>query len=96
MDGKYPLPDVPLTQQQSVIQGDGKSFSVGAAAILAKEYRDAWVCRAASRYPVYGWEKNMGYLTKAHQTAIAQHGLSPLHRKTYALTPSLLTQETVS
>ena len=39
--------------------------------------------KMALKYPQYQWQKNKGYPTKQHKTLIAEHGLSPLHRKTF-------------
>ncbi len=85
IDGRLPLPHYPITSQQAIIKGDGQSAVIAAASILAKEYRDAWVRQQALSYPIYGWERNMGYATVQHRTAIAQHGVSPLHRPSFQL-----------
>lgn len=67
----------------TVIKGDGKYMSIAAASILAKTHRDRLMMEYAAKYPGYGWEKNMGYPTKAHREAIANFGLSPIHRRSY-------------
>lgn len=66
-----------------IIKGDQKSISIAAASIIAKVTRDTIMQHAHQQYPVYGFDKHKGYPTKAHQIAIKQHGLSPLHRKTF-------------
>lgn len=69
----------------TVVGGDGKFMSIAAASVLAKTHRDELMERLAAEYPGYGWEKNMGYPTKAHRAAIAALGVTPLHRKTFRL-----------
>lgn len=68
---------------QCIVKGDSKYYSIAAASVLAKNYRDALMERLAEEYPYYGWERNVGYPTVAHRKAIAQHGLSPYHRKSF-------------
>ncbi|MBK8189516.1 MAG: ribonuclease HII [Vampirovibrionales bacterium] len=83
IDGRMRLPDWPKERQQPVIQGDGRSFAIAAASVIAKQARDAWAIQAACDYPVYGWERNMGYPTPAHKAALLRYGPTPLHRPTY-------------
>ncbi len=68
---------------QTVVKGDAKFLSIAAASILAKTFRDEWICEAAKQYPVYNWQKNKGYPTKEHRLAIVNHGVCPLHRMSY-------------
>ncbi|MBO7490342.1 MAG: ribonuclease HII [Bacteroidales bacterium] len=70
---------------QCIVKGDGKYLSIAAASILAKTYRDDYMLEAHKRFPAYGWDTNKGYPTSKHYDAIEQYGISPLHRKTYAL-----------
>ena len=65
------------------IKGDGRSYSIAAASILAKVYRDRLMCDLAKQYPYYGFEKNAGYGTKAHIEGLRLHGVTPLHRRSY-------------
>lgn len=81
VDGNMKL-DVSLPQR-SVIHGDAISYSIGAASILAKVFRDSLMDDYAKEYPVYGFEKNKGYGTAAHIAAIREYGLCPLHRRTF-------------
>ena len=69
--------------QKAIIKGDAISASIAAASILAKTYRDNLMCKLAETYPEYGFEKHVGYGTKAHFEAIKKHGACPLHRKTF-------------
>ncbi len=73
-----------------VVKGDGKFASIAAASILAKTYRDEWMAHLAREYPGYGWEKNVGYPTKAHREGIRKLGPSPVHRKSFRLLPEQL------
>ena len=61
-------------------------MSIAAASVLAKTHRDELMRQYALRYPGYGWEKNMGYPTKAHREAISRLGPTPIHRRTFRLT----------
>jgi len=69
--------------QMSIIGGDGLSYSIGAASIIAKVYRDALMADYAKIYPGYGFEKNKGYGTAAHIQAIKERGLTPVHRRSF-------------
>ncbi len=64
-------------------KADRDYVQVAAASILAKVYRDNMMEKLAELYPHYLWEKNSGYGTKAHMDAIREHGITPLHRKTF-------------
>ena len=70
---------------RTVVKGDGKYLSIAAASVLAKTYRDEYMLRLHEEYPMYGWNKNMGYPTKEHYEAIRQYGITPYHRKTFKL-----------
>lgn len=69
--------------QKSVVKGDAKIASIGAASILAKVYRDALMAKFALEYPEYGFERNAGYGTKEHIGAIREVGACALHRRTF-------------
>ena len=66
-----------------VVKGDGTSASIAAASILAKVSRDRYMKQIAKQYPEYRFEKHKGYGTKEHYEAIAAHGISPVHRKSF-------------
>jgi ribonuclease HII len=76
----------------TVIGGDAKSLSIAAASILAKVTRDRIMAKLALEYPHYGWEKNAGYGTSAHQIGLAKFGVTPHHRRSYAPIKRLLTK----
>ena len=69
----------------TIIKGDGKFLSIAAASILAKTYRDDYMNELALAYPQYDWQSNKGYPTKKHREAIARHGITPYHRRSYRL-----------
>ena len=71
----------------TIVKGDAKYMSIAAASILAKTYRDDRMKALAKDYPQYGWDKNMGYPSKAHREAIRQYGPTPHHRMTFHLLP---------
>lgn len=72
--------------QKPIIDGDEKSFSIAAASIVAKVYRDKFMRRLSKKYPGYGWSRNKGYGTKAHTKAIKKLGLTRYHRKAFIKT----------
>ena len=74
--------DIP---HECIVGGDGKYTSIAAASVLAKTHRDALMLRLASEYPGYGLEVHKGYPTPAHKEAIRTLGLTPIHRKTFAI-----------
>ncbi|QTN37597.1 ribonuclease HII [Cryomorphaceae bacterium] len=72
---------------ECIVKGDGKYLSISAASVLAKTHRDAFMLEAAAQHPEYAWERNKGYPTAAHRKAIATHGPTELHRKSFRLLP---------
>ncbi|MDE5634695.1 MAG: ribonuclease HII [Muribaculaceae bacterium] len=83
-----PWRDIPWT---TVVKGDGKLADIAAASILAKTYRDDEMMRLHKEYPMYRWDINKGYPTKAHRQAIRDHGPSPWHRMSFRLLDDQLT-----
>ena len=82
VDGNHFQP-YPLVPHQCIIKGDSLYYSIAAASVLAKTYRDDLMQRLAEDFPPYGWETNVGYPTKAHRAAIREHGLTPWHRRSF-------------
>ena len=80
----YPYQNIPHT---TIIKGDGKMLSIAAASILAKTHRDELMRRLDAEFPQYGWARNKGYPTPDHRAAIAAHGVTPYHRKSFQLLP---------
>ncbi len=71
---------------QCIIQGDGKYFSIAAASVLAKTYRDDHMAQLALEHPEYDWHSNKGYPTIKHRSMVLQHGFTPYHRRTFSVT----------
>ena len=69
--------------QQYLIKGDSKSASIAAASILAKVTRDRYMQKLDEEFPQYDWKNNAGYLTKKHQEAILNYGVTKYHRKSF-------------
>ena len=67
----------------AVVKGDAKSLSVAAASIVAKVTRDRLMHDLAKQFPQYAWDKNAGYPTQQHLTAIEKYGVNKHYRKTY-------------
>jgi len=70
--------------QQAVIQGDGTSFSIAAASVLAKVYRDRMLVELDAQFPGYGLASHKGYCCPEHLAALARLGPTPLHRKNWS------------
>ena len=70
--------------QESVIHGDGTSYSIAAASVLAKVYRDRLLVELDSLYPGYGLAKHKGYCSREHISALNLLGPTPLHRKNWS------------
>lgn len=80
-DGNMKLDiDIP---QQSIVKGDSLSYSIGAASIIAKVYRDAIMDEYDKIYPEYAFAKNKGYGTAVHIKAIKEAGICPVHRRSF-------------
>jgi ribonuclease HII len=75
---------------ECIIKGDSLYLSIAAASILAKTYRDDYMQKLAQQFPGYSWETNMGYPTQQHRDGIRELGITPFHRKSFALLPSQL------
>ncbi len=75
-----------------LVQGDGRSVSIAAASIVAKEARDALMKDLAQHFPGYGWETNMGYPSKSHRAALLDLGATPHHRRSFAPVRNILYQ----
>lgn len=69
---------------KTIIDGDQKIKLIAAASIIAKVTRDRIMQQEAKKYPQYGFENHMGYGTAQHQQALKKHGITPIHRKSYA------------
>lgn len=79
--------DIPF---ECIIKGDGKFYSIAAASILAKTYRDEYMEKIGLEYPEYDWVNNKGYPTTTHREGIKIHGLTNYHRKSFRQLPDQL------
>lgn len=70
---------------KTIIKGDGLYFSIAAASVLAKTFRDEYMEKIHLEYPEYGWIKNKGYPTAFHRKALADFGITPYHRRSFSL-----------
>jgi ribonuclease HII len=83
IDGPLLPKDMPCPSQP-VVRGDSKSLSIAGASIIAKHSRDTIMQALDADWPAYGWRQNSGYGTRQHQHALAMHGVSPHHRRSFA------------
>jgi ribonuclease HII len=81
VDGITPVP-LPL-RQLTLKKGDGRSYSIAAASVVAKVLRDRIMDAYDRIHPGYGFARNKGYGSAEHLAAIARLGPSPLHRRTF-------------
>lgn len=72
-----------VTSHRCLVKGDSLSASIAAASVLAKVSRDRYMVDMAAKYPEYRFDKHKGYGTKLHYELLAQHGPSPIHRRTF-------------
>ena len=77
---------------RTIIKGDILIPEISAASILAKTARDAEMLQLHKRFPVYGLNHHKGYPTKAHLEALQQHGVSEIHRRSFAPVSTLIGQ----
>ena len=90
VDGNQKPSGLPA-EVQTVVKGDAKSYSIAAASILAKVYRDRYMADLAKKYPNYLFDKNAGYGTKAHLDALKQYGaVKGVHRESFNPVPEFM------
>ena len=82
VDGRE-IPGIPMPQS-GYPKGDAFVLSIAAASIVAKVRRDGIMRELEERHPGYGFGKHMGYATASHLRALAEHGPSPVHRRSFA------------
>ena len=75
---------------EAVVGGDGLVASIAAASILAKTVRDAGMMMLHATYPMYGFDRHMGYPTAVHVAALKEYGVSPVHRRSFGPVAKLL------
>jgi len=69
---------------ETIVGGDGRSYSIAAASIFAKVTRDRYMAKLAETYPGYGWHTNRGYGSDQHLDAIQRLGPTPHHRMSFS------------
>jgi ribonuclease HII len=69
---------------RAIVKGDALIPAISAASILAKTARDAAMLDLHRQYPNYGFDRHKGYPTPDHLAALARHGVSPCHRRSFA------------
>lgn len=84
VDGNKTIPGA-VGMQQAIVDGDAKIFTIAAASIIAKEYRDQLMEKIHQLYPMYNFAQHKGYGTLEHRQAIARYGMSPVHRATFTV-----------
>lgn len=85
-------PVMPI-RSEAIVKGDDKVPAISAASILAKTARDASLMSLHQQYPMYGFDRHKGYPTPMHLERLRLHGVSPVHRRSYAPVRELLGQE---
>ncbi len=70
---------------ETVVRGDATVPAIMAASILAKQHRDRIMCLCSIKWPLYGFDRHKGYPTKEHRRLCYEHGLSPIHRKSFSI-----------
>lgn len=85
-----PYKDIP---HHCIIKGDGIYFSIAAASVLAKTYRDEFMLKIDADFPEYKWKSNKGYPTRAHRDAIKKYGANIWHRMSFRLLDEQLSIE---
>lgn len=73
------------TGYKTIVKGDGLYFSIAAASVLAKTFRDEFMRKIHQEFPMYGWDHNKGYATSFHREAIRDYGITSYHRKSFLL-----------
>ena len=86
VDGHLPLPGYTGTQWP-LVKGDGRSWAIAAASVIAKVTRDRMMRALHDTYPVYGFDQHKGYGTIGHRRALVQHGPCPAHRRSFKWAP---------
>lgn len=77
------IPDQLKIPAEAIIKGDGRSYSIAAASIVAKVTRDRLMQKLHDEFPHYGWNTNAGYGTKLHQQGLEKHGVTQHHRRSF-------------
>lgn len=89
VDGNRLPPGLDL-QARALVGGDGLEPAIGAASILAKVWRDAWMVGLDQRFPQYGFARHKGYPTREHIHALRRFGPCPEHRRSFSPVKKML------
>ena len=92
VDGNL-LPRGLTCSARALVKGDARCQSIAAASIVAKVARDRIMVDLAQQFPGYGWERNAGYPTKAHLSALLDLGVTPVHRRSFKPVHNILYQD---
>lgn len=95
VDGKFPIPNI-STPQKPIIRGDETIFSIAAASIIAKVFRDRLMLEMHQKYPQYEFNKHKGYGTKLHLEKLKHYGPCEIHRKSFDPIKKLLKTKKLS
>ena len=88
------LDDTPLTDHVTTLpKADALIPAVSAASIVAKVARDNYMVEIATQYPLYGFEKHVGYGTALHKQSLLEHGICPEHRKSFRPIREIMNQK---
>ncbi len=82
LDGGLRAP-AEFMNQETIIRGDAKETIIAIASVVAKVERDRLMLRMHKKYPAHGFDRHVGYGTRAHIAAIRKYGMTPIHRKTF-------------
>jgi ribonuclease HII len=93
IDGRE-IREIDLGPHTAIVDGDALSYAIASASIVAKVTRDRLMYKLATRYPGYGWDRNVGYATRRHLQGLREHGLTPFHRTAYAPVKLFILQPT--
>jgi len=74
-----------MINYKTIVKGDSLFFSIAAASVLAKTFRDEYMVKIHDEFPEYGWNNNKGYPTCIHRAAINKYGITSYHRKSFSL-----------
>jgi ribonuclease HII len=88
VDGLF-VPQVSMPAR-AIVRGDSSVAEISAASILAKTARDACMLELHDRFPQYGFDRHKGYPTAAHVAALQRHGVSAVHRRSFAPVRALI------
>lgn len=81
---------VMAVRSEAIVKGDDKVAEISAASILAKTARDHALALLHRQYPQYAFDQHKGYPTALHLERLREHGVSPVHRKSYAPVKALI------